>query len=95
MSEHGAISGGTRALRAVRVAGLLAELAVDRIELDGVQLASRVTDLPGLLAKGDPDRSITAPSLDLTIVVSHNAAEWRTPRQELAATIRARTAKTA
>lgn len=92
MSEHGRVEAATARERAVRVAGLLAELSVAEVQLDGAQLQARRTDLPGLLDDGH-DHELVVRSHELLLYVTNSAAEWRTARTELAAMIRSRTAK--
>ncbi|MEO0716721.1 MAG: hypothetical protein AAFY58_07010 [Planctomycetota bacterium] len=49
-SRTGTIVGDTRRDAAIALAGALAERGIQSLELDGQPLATRVTDLPGLLA---------------------------------------------
>lgn len=75
---HGRIPGDSAAERAVAIAGLLAELGVQSLELrtpaGARTLYARTTDLPGLLTREAPCR-LEAPGL--TIDVARDAADWQ------------------
>lgn len=87
--ESGVISGESEHARAVAVSGLLAELGVESLELDGRTLGARVTDLPALLcAPSAGEKTVVAGSVDLFIVVTSSAARWRTSRPDTARAIR-------
>lgn len=78
---QGPIPGADPAERAVAIAGLLAELGIQALQLTALAgappfsqtLPARSTDLPGLLARHAPCR-LAAPGL--TIDVAPDAARW-------------------
>jgi hypothetical protein len=87
--EEGTIRGGNAGERAVAVAGLLAELGVQRVKVGGEEFRARVTDLPGeILRRGGVVR---VDVLGLEIEMAATTATWRTTRSETAGAIRSLT----
>lgn len=87
------IPGSTPQTRAIRIAGLLAELGVQHIELwsepEGIAsnipllLQARVTDLPSRLLGLGARTRIAAPTHGLTVQWDHSEATWAADSPEM------------